>query len=86
MQTRSLDDDVATSSDEQLNIRIAWYYYITDMTQQQIADRFGITRVRVNKALATSRETGVVRSGSIPSWPPASSWNTSWNSSTACRG
>lgn len=61
VQTRSLDDDVATSSDEQLNIRIAWYYYITDMTQQQIADRFGITRVRVNKALATSRETGVVQ-------------------------
>ena len=61
MRNRSLDDDVVASSEDQLNIRIAWYYYITDMTQQQIADRFGITRVRVNKALAHCRETGVVQ-------------------------
>lgn len=61
MQNKHLDDDVIASSEDQLNIRIAWYYYITDMTQQQIADRFGITRVRVNKALANSRETGVVQ-------------------------
>lgn len=47
--------------DEQLNVRIAWCYYVTNMTQQQIADRFGITRLRVNKALAVCRETGVVQ-------------------------
>jgi len=47
--------------EDQLNIRIAWYYYVNNMTQQQIADRLGITRLRVNKALATCRETGVVQ-------------------------
>lgn len=49
------------NADEQLNIRIAWQYYISNLTQQQIADRLGITRVRVNKALATCRETGLVQ-------------------------
>lgn len=60
-QTRSLDGDPLGEADDQLNIRIAWYYYITDMTQQQIADRLGITRVRVNKALASCREAGIVQ-------------------------
>lgn len=54
-------DADTVNADDQLNIRIAWYYYVTDMTQQQIADRFGITRARVNKALAASRENGVVQ-------------------------
>ena len=55
------DDDIALDPEEQLNTRIAWYYHIIEMTQQQIADRFGLTRVRVNKALATCRETGIVQ-------------------------
>lgn len=54
-------DNELITPEEQLNIRIAWYYYVTDSTQQQIADRFGITRVRVNKALATCRESGIVQ-------------------------
>lgn len=49
------------NTEDQFNIRIAWSYYVNNMTQQQIADRLGITRVRVNKALATCRETGVVQ-------------------------
>jgi DNA-binding transcriptional regulator LsrR (DeoR family) len=54
-------DTETVNAEDQLNIRIAWYYYVNNMTQQQIADRLGITRVRVNKALATCRETGVVQ-------------------------
>lgn len=54
-------DSPTVNADEQLNIRIAWYYYVNNMTQQQIADRLGITRVRVNKALASCRENGVVQ-------------------------
>lgn len=54
-------DASSVNAEEQLNIRIAWYYYVTDMTQQQIADRFGITRARVNKALASARENGTVQ-------------------------
>ncbi|RJX79939.1 sugar-binding transcriptional regulator [Pseudomonas sp. LS-2] len=54
-------DPETASAEDQLNIRIAWDYYVNSMTQQQIADRVGTTRVRVNKALATCRETGVVQ-------------------------
>lgn len=54
-------DTDTVNADDQINIRIAWYYYVNNMTQQQIADRLGVTRVRVNKALATCRETGVVQ-------------------------
>ncbi|MFJ5295909.1 sugar-binding transcriptional regulator [Pseudomonas sp. NPDC088368] len=54
-------DTDPVNAEDQLNIRIAWYYYVNNMTQQQIADRLGITRLRVNKALATCRETGVVQ-------------------------
>ncbi|WP_285424829.1 sugar-binding transcriptional regulator [Pseudomonas sp. efr-133-TYG-103a] len=64
MQNRSPEltaDTETVNAEDQLNIRIAWYYYVNNMTQQQIADRMGITRVRVNKALATCRETGVVQ-------------------------
>ncbi|MDH0747128.1 sugar-binding transcriptional regulator [Pseudomonas sp. GD03842] len=64
MQNRypeTIPDADPVSAEDQLNIRIAWYYYVNNMTQQQIADRLGITRVRVNKALATCRETGVVQ-------------------------
>jgi DNA-binding transcriptional regulator LsrR (DeoR family) len=49
------------NADEQLNIRIAWHYYVSSLTQQQIADLLGITRLRVNKALAICRETGLVQ-------------------------
>ena len=54
-------DTEPVHAEDQHNIRIAWCYYVNNMTQQQIADRLGITRVRVNKALATCRETGVVQ-------------------------
>ena len=37
-------------SEDQL-VRIAWQYYIEDLTQQEIADRFGVTRERVRTLL-----------------------------------
>src|SRR5689334_8498915 len=51
----------SVGAEDQLNIRIAWYYYTTDYTLQQISDRFGITRVRINKALTACREAGIVQ-------------------------
>lgn len=56
-----LDEDIALDPEEQLNTRIAWYYHILEMTQQQIADRFGLSRLRVNKALAMCRGNGIVQ-------------------------
>ena len=37
--------------EEDLTAKIAWYYYIDNLTQQQIADQIGIPRLRVIKLL-----------------------------------
>jgi len=44
----------------QLSARAAWYYYIGGMTQQEIADRLGITRLRVNRIVGQARADGLV--------------------------
>lgn len=46
---------------EQLAVRIAWCYYVLGLTQQEVAARLGITRVRVNRLLAEARRRGIVR-------------------------
>lgn len=46
---------------ERLLARIAWACEIEGITQGAAADRFGITRLRVNKALAEARRRGIVR-------------------------
>ena len=35
--------------EESLMIKIAWYYYFENMTQQNVADTLGISRMRVIK-------------------------------------
>jgi DNA-binding transcriptional regulator LsrR (DeoR family) len=61
MPDRTAEEPVVIDRDDQLDIRIAWYYYATELTQKQIAERFGVTRVRVNKAIATCRAEGIVQ-------------------------
>jgi len=46
---------------EQLAVRICWYYYVLGLTQQAIAEKLQIHRVRVNRLLAEARRRGVVR-------------------------
>lgn len=46
---------------EQTAVRIAWCYYVLGMTQQEIAARLGLNRVRVNRLLAEARRRGIVR-------------------------
>lgn len=46
---------------EQLAVRICWHYYNLGMTQQEIAEKLGINRVRVNRLLAEARRRGIVR-------------------------
>lgn len=41
--------------------RVAWLYYEEGLTQQQIAKRLGITRLRVNRLLSNARKEGVVQ-------------------------
>ncbi|MDR2787099.1 MAG: sugar-binding transcriptional regulator [Candidatus Accumulibacter sp.] len=45
---------------EQLRARIAWYYFVAGMTQQEISERLGIARVRVNKIAGQLRADGSV--------------------------
>lgn len=48
-------------ANEQLLVRLAWACEVQGMTQAQAAEQFGVTRLRVNKALAEARERGIVR-------------------------
>ncbi len=45
----------------QLQTRIAWMYYVENETQDSIARRLGMSRMRVNRLLTASREAGIVR-------------------------
>jgi DNA-binding transcriptional regulator LsrR (DeoR family) len=47
--------------EERLLVRIAWACEIEGITQGAAASRFGITRLRVNKALSEARRRGIVR-------------------------
>jgi lsr operon transcriptional repressor len=44
----------------ELHIRVAWYYYKAEMTQEQIAQQLGINRARVIKILDQCRREGIV--------------------------
>lgn len=48
-------------ADEELQARVAWHYYVGNLTQQEIAQQIGSNRVRVNRLLAASRESGMVQ-------------------------
>lgn len=47
--------------DDQLPTRVAWFYYMENLTQGEIAERLGLTRARVNRMLAEARESGIVQ-------------------------
>lgn len=53
--------DATTDYEKNLMIKIAWYYYMENMTQQAIADQLNVTRMRVIKLLEKARQTGVVQ-------------------------
>lgn len=48
------------SYEDNLMFKIAWYYYFDDLTQQQISDKLGITRMNVIKLLAKAKSQGIV--------------------------
>jgi DNA-binding transcriptional regulator LsrR (DeoR family) len=47
-------------TEAQIQARACWYYYVGAMTQQEIADRLGLTRLKVNKILGQARQDGLV--------------------------
>jgi DNA-binding transcriptional regulator LsrR (DeoR family) len=46
---------------DQITARVVWYYYVGNLTQQEIADRLGLTRLRVNRIIGQARADGSVR-------------------------
>lgn len=48
-------------ADEQLMVRLAWACEIQGLTQAAAAEKFGVTRLKVNKALGEARARGIVR-------------------------
>jgi DNA-binding transcriptional regulator LsrR (DeoR family) len=58
------DPEITPDADRmeaQIQARAAWYYFIGGLTQQEIADRLGVTRLRVNKIIGQARADGLVR-------------------------
>ena len=53
-------DSAAEENSDHLRARVAWYYFAAGMTQQEIAGRLGITRLRVNKIVGQLRTDGSV--------------------------
>lgn len=47
--------------EEELMGKVAWYYYMQDMTQQGISELLGISRMRVVKLLDKARRSGVIQ-------------------------
>lgn len=54
--TEAASDDTAGH----LRARVAWYYFAAGMTQQEIAGKLGLTRLRVNKLVGEMRSDGSV--------------------------
>lgn len=51
----------ADDRENQLLARVAWLSYSEDLTQAEIGQRLGLTRLRVNRLLRIGRERGIVR-------------------------
>ncbi|AWN16153.1 sugar-binding transcriptional regulator [Salinisphaera sp. LB1] len=48
-------------SREDQRIRVAWFYYIEGLTQNEVAKRVGLSRPLVNQILATCRAEGLIQ-------------------------
>ena len=48
--------------EEELMIKIAWYYYIENLTQQEIAKILGINRIKILRLLDKAKDSAELRS------------------------
>ena len=47
--------------EESLMVKAAWYYYFENMTQQAIAERLSVSRMRVIRLLENARQNGIIQ-------------------------
>lgn len=55
-----LNMDSNYNYEEELMIKIAWYYYIENLTQQEIAKILGINRIKILRLLDKAKENGLI--------------------------
>lgn len=55
-----LNLDINHESDDALIVRVAWFYYVGGLNQEETASRLGLHRSRVNRLLSEAREKGLV--------------------------
>jgi lsr operon transcriptional repressor len=48
-------------TEERFLAQVAWAYYTEGLTQEQVAQKLGATRLRVNQSLSLARKRGLVR-------------------------
>jgi lsr operon transcriptional repressor len=48
-------------TEERFLAQVAWAYYVEGLTQERVADKLGVTRLRVNKAISDAHRRGLVR-------------------------
>lgn len=49
------------NAEERFLTRVAWAYHVEGLTQGEVAEKLGTTRLKVNRALAEARRIGLVR-------------------------
>ncbi|MEI8131460.1 MAG: sugar-binding transcriptional regulator [Leptolinea sp.] len=52
---------VQQSSNDELLVRIAWLYYMENLTQAQIAERLNLSRIKITRNLKLARDKGIVQ-------------------------
>ncbi|PKH24393.1 transcriptional regulator LsrR [Enterobacterales bacterium CwR94] len=61
---RSLESGITVDNgmgEEELLARTAWFYYHDGLTQNEIGERLGLTRLKVSRLLEKGRQSGVIR-------------------------
>jgi DNA-binding transcriptional regulator LsrR (DeoR family) len=61
MERADSEDGGLPSADAQLTARICWHYFKEGQTQEEVAQRLGLTRKRVNRVLNDARASGFVQ-------------------------
>lgn len=61
MQKKKTKRTKFQANQEELKLKCAWLYYVEGMTQEQVAQHLGITRLKALRLLAATREDGTVQ-------------------------
>nr|WP_244628282.1 sugar-binding transcriptional regulator [Tardiphaga robiniae] len=61
METNEADYGAPPDADSALMARVCWHYFKEGQTQEEVAQRLGLTRKRVNRILSDARTNGFVQ-------------------------